>query len=192
MAKIRLDIPNKNAKEIELNGEVYVIPRLTLYHKKYIPDYTDESQLYEMIYPLIKNIMKVDGEITSDVYEYLVIKLLEHNNILKKEIRIDGELFKLEDLYIDCIDTFEYDGIEYKFKRPSVGEEFTTVLDGLNSLQIDSDYDFKEMAPIFFSFAFNLFNTVRLDGEYGGILRGLDTILDNFINHAELSKYGGI
>lgn len=193
MSKIKFGIPNKNAKVITVDGVDYTIPKITLYHRQFIQDTRKDATVYEIIVPLIKKIVGIsaDEKINTDLFEYLVIKLLEHNDLLKSVAIIDNEKFNLEYIEMCGQSTFLVDGIEYKFKRPSYEVIYNTFLSGLNDLQIDSEHDFSEMGIPFIKVAHDVFSTIRIIGSEGSELRGLNLILDNFVDPDRIALLGG-
>lgn len=194
LKNIRLKLPNKNAKEVEVNGIKYIVPTITLYHRKYFAniDEIKESNIYEIINPIMRKIFRVDEDFHIDTFEYLMIQLFDHNKILRKSVSIDGEDFKVDDIIIKRQDTFEINDTIYKFRKPLLKDKFPTLLEGLNSLQEGTNYNFMEMDCIFFKVAVMVFGTIEVTGNKGSTIRGINNILDIFVDEEEFDKFRGV
>lgn len=191
MSKIKLDIPNINAKNIVIDDIEYTIPTITLYHRRFFgdPNSIKEDGTYDIVVPVLKKILKLgEDNIPSYIMERLIIELLCHNKILNRLATINDEKFNINDIELENKNEFYYNGETYKFRYPEIGELFESNIDGMNKLQMDSEYDFGEMEPIFYQFGFKLFSTVKIKGSNGNIIRGLNNIIDTFINMEELAK----
>lgn len=191
-SKIRLSLPNTHAKVIEYKGKEYTIPKITLYHRQFLTEDVEGLSNHEIVLPVVEKMIKCDDISLSEDYEYLTIKLLEHNKALNKMTVIDGEVFLLEDMVLCGKNEFEYDGRKYKFRKPTAYESYDSYLDGMNALyEGEDEIDFNEMPSIFFRYAFMLFGTVKVVGSRGGVLNGLESIIDNFFCEQEFIKLRG-
>lgn len=192
-SKIKLGIPNKNAKTVEVGGQQYTIPTLTLYHRKYLIDYEVAENVYDMVVPVIRQVLKLrdDQLLDTDVFEYLVVKLFEHNNLLNKTALIEGEMFSIENMELCGQTEFNINGVEYRFNKPDMKNNYSSYLDGLNELHIGDKIDFSSLGVEYFRMAFAVFSTIKIVGNLGNEIRGLNQILDNFTNKNLVKELGG-
>lgn len=191
-SKIKLGIPNKNAKTITVKGNDYTLPTLTLYHRKFMKEVSDSDSIYKTVVPVIKKIMKIKDEdnLSAEIFEFLVIKLFEHNNIMNKLAIVGNEKFHLDDLTLNGQFEFVVGGVEYKFREPNIGEVFESYISGLNFIHGDPNIDFGDMGVEFFSIARRVFSTVKIVGDLGGVMVGIDSIFDAFVNKEVFDKIG--
>lgn len=169
------------AKEININGKVIHVPKMSLFHYNIVKDEKDITKITTKIASSVqKGLSKAERDI-------VLLHLLEHNGKLQQSVVKNGKTYNLDDVVIIQKLRFVYGDYEFKFKTPVVEDSFVVAEDILNNCLISTKYkgetipniDFKTMPAFVYKWLDLIVTTIGIqDGNE--MIKGVDNITELF------------
>ncbi|QJT71708.1 baseplate hub distal subunit [Shewanella phage Thanatos-1] len=161
-------------KTVKIGRKTVKIPKLSLRHHKLLNTVRDvDVNMKILIDSIHKGLTPAESLIVC-------VHLMAFNGRIKNEVTLDGNTFKVDDIFISQKLKFHSGGKDYLFKSPEIFNNLTDAENILTECYLGEPIDFNSMPAYVINWARDITTMISVTSDKGLTVGGLAAILELF------------